>query len=61
LDFTLKLLDNTGVALVPGVSFGSLGEGYVRIGLVRPAAEMTSAAQKIMAFMEKPNDGPPVV
>jgi len=61
LDFTLKLLDNTGVALVPGVSFGSLGEGYVRIGLVRPAAEMTSAAQKIMAFMEKPNDGSPAV
>ena len=53
LGFTLDLLKNTGVALVPGISFGSLGEGHVRIGLVRPAAELASAAQKITAFMSK--------
>jgi LL-diaminopimelate aminotransferase len=49
--FVLDLLDHTGVALVPGVSFGSLGEGYVRIGLVRPAAELANAARKVTAFM----------
>jgi len=51
LGFVLDLLHNTGVALVPGVSFGALGEGYVRIGLVRPAAELAQAAQKITAFI----------
>jgi len=51
LDFTLELLKNTGVALVPGISFGSLGEGYVRIGLVKPAAELAAAARKIIGFL----------
>ena len=51
LGFTLELLKNTGVAVVPGISFGSLGEGYVRIGLVRPAAELASAASKITEFI----------
>ena len=49
--FTLDLLNSTGVALVPGVSFGSLGEGHVRIGLVKPAAEMASAGRKIAEFI----------
>jgi len=49
--FTLELIKNTGVALVPGVSFGDLGEGYVRIGLVRPAAELAAAARKITDHM----------
>lgn len=51
LQFTLGLLDNTGVATVPGVSFGSLGEGYVRIGLVRPAEDLALAAEKITGFI----------
>jgi len=50
-EFTLELLNNTGVALVPGISFGSLGEGYVRIGLVKPAAELAIAARKITDYM----------
>ena len=49
--FVLELLKNTGVALVPGVSFGTLGEGYVRIGLVKPAKEMALAAKKIAEFV----------
>ena len=49
--FALELLKSTGVALVPGVSFGSLGEGHVRIGLVKPAAEMAEAGRKIAEFV----------
>ena len=52
-EFTLDLLKNTGVALVPGISFGSLGEGYVRIGLVKPSDELASAARKIAGFVRK--------
>ena len=53
VDFVMRLLNNTGVAVVPGISFGSQGEGYIRIGLVRPAAEMDCAARKITGFIQK--------
>jgi len=52
LEFTLELLKNTGVALVPGISFGSLGEGHVRIGLVKPAADLAEAARRIIGFLK---------
>ena len=52
LKFVLELLKNTGVALVPGISFGPLGEGHVRIGLVRPAADMAAAGRKIAEFID---------
>ena len=48
--FTLDLLKNTGVAVVPGVSFGPRGEGYIRIGLVKPSDELSLAARKITDF-----------
>jgi len=53
VDFTMQLLKNTGVSVVPGISFGSQGEGYVRIGLVRPADEMVQAANKITGFLRR--------
>jgi len=51
LQFSLDLLKNTGVATVPGVSFGALGEGHVRIGLVKPPAELAAAARMITGFI----------
>ena len=50
-EFSLELIKHTGVALIPGVSFGDLGEGHVRVGLVRPAGEMAEAARKITGFI----------
>lgn len=34
--FTFALLEKSGIVVIPGDAFGSLGEGYVRIGLVQP-------------------------
>ena len=34
LAFAEKLLEQTGVAIAPGVGFGPHGEGYIRIALV---------------------------
>ncbi len=45
--FCEQLLDRTGVVCTPGVSFGSLGEGYVRFALVRPAEELAAIARLI--------------
>ena len=45
--FTLDLMERSGVIVVPGSSFGSLGEGYVRMALVLDVPEMKKAVQAI--------------
>lgn len=46
-EFSLRLLEDAGVVCVPGVSFGSLGEGYVRMALVQPVDKIIRAVDKI--------------
>ena len=41
--FALDLMEKTGVIVVPGTAFGSLGEGYVRLALVYPVEEIKEA------------------
>ncbi|MGI6091690.1 MAG: aminotransferase class I/II-fold pyridoxal phosphate-dependent enzyme [Veillonellaceae bacterium] len=50
-DFTVDLLNNTGVAVIPGVAFGDCGEGYVRIALVQPEARIAEAVARIKAWL----------
>lgn len=47
VDFTMELMEKTGVIVVPGVSFGELGEGYVRMALVVPPERMGEAVRRI--------------
>jgi len=47
LEFAMALLEETGVALVPGSGFGARGEGYVRIALVQPAERLAEAVDRI--------------
>ncbi|MDO5388649.1 MAG: aminotransferase class I/II-fold pyridoxal phosphate-dependent enzyme [Clostridia bacterium] len=47
LDFSIELLEKTGVLVVPGVSFGKLGEGYVRAALVQDCGKLKRAVDKI--------------
>ncbi|PSR16113.1 succinyldiaminopimelate aminotransferase [filamentous cyanobacterium CCP3] len=49
--FCLRLVEQTGVALAPGVGFGKAGEGYVRIALVHPPEVLESAIEKIADFL----------
>jgi len=51
LDFSLQLVESTGVALAPGIGFGQSGEGYVRFALVREPEILQLAAQKIISFL----------
>ncbi len=39
-EFCMELMERAGVICVPGSSFGSLGEGFVRFALVEPADVM---------------------
>jgi aspartate/methionine/tyrosine aminotransferase len=49
-EFCLRLVEQTGVALAPGVGFGKSGEGYVRIALVHPPEVISQAIAQIARF-----------
>ncbi|MDO4343234.1 MAG: aminotransferase class I/II-fold pyridoxal phosphate-dependent enzyme [Eubacteriales bacterium] len=48
-DFCLELMERSGVICVPGSSFGSLGEGYVRFALVLPREQLLEAVEAVRA------------
>lgn len=55
IDFCVRLVEATGVALAPGRGFGKSGEGYVRFALVQSPEILEQAAQKIVDFIHSPN------
>jgi LL-diaminopimelate aminotransferase len=50
-EFAFQLIDQTGVAVIPGDAFGKQGEGYVRIAMVQPPEVLTEAANRIHQFL----------
>jgi alanine-synthesizing transaminase len=46
-EFCQKLISEIGVAMSPGSSFGSNGEGYVRLSLVQNNHKMIAATAKM--------------
>lgn len=46
-EFCLELMEKSGVICVPGSSFGSLGEGHVRLALVLPPEKLQEAVESI--------------
>ncbi|MGM9550931.1 MAG: pyridoxal phosphate-dependent aminotransferase [Clostridia bacterium] len=46
-EFCFELLEKTGVLCTPGISFGSLGEGYVRFALTKTVDEIKRAVKMI--------------
>jgi aspartate/methionine/tyrosine aminotransferase len=51
VDFCVKLVAETGVAVAPGAGFGKSGEGYVRFALVHEPKILQLAADKISGFL----------
>ncbi|MFZ0408639.1 MAG: aminotransferase class I/II-fold pyridoxal phosphate-dependent enzyme [Cyanobium sp.] len=51
--FGAALLEGTGVCLTPGHGFGPAGEGWQRLALVHPAAELEAAAERIGAWLRQ--------
>lgn len=45
--FCMELMEKAGVICVPGSSFGSLGEGFVRFALVEPVSVMEEIVEAI--------------
>ncbi len=49
MDFCMDLVEKAGVLCTPGVSFGPLGEGYVRFALVLPPEKIAAAVAAVRA------------
>ena len=47
LKFTMDLIEKAGVIVVPGISFGHQGEGFVRIALVQQEDKILKAIENI--------------
>lgn len=45
--FAAEVLERTGVVITPGVGYGSMGEGYVRLSLTTPDARLDQALERI--------------
>ena len=43
----MELIEKTGVIVTPGSAFGPLGEGHVRMALVRSEEEVRAAIKAI--------------
>ncbi len=50
--FARRLLDELGVVVMPGESFGARGAGHIRIALTVEAAVMAEAAKRIVALAD---------
>lgn len=46
-EFTMHLIEKAGVVVSPGVAFGDIGEGYVRIALVASEDRIREALERI--------------
>ena len=49
-EFTLKLLDEAGVAVTPGVGYGKGGEGYIRFSLTVPDVQFKEGVKRLLAW-----------
>ena len=51
IGFVLSLLESTGVSLAPGVVFGEMGEGFVRISLTQPKERIEEALRRMEGWL----------
>ena len=50
VDFAEDLLEQVGVAVTPGISFGRGGEGYVRLSLTTPDAALVRGLSRLSGW-----------
>jgi len=47
IDYTKRLLDETGIVATPGVGFGEYGEGYIRFSITQATERIKEAAMRL--------------
>ncbi|MDD4924462.1 MAG: LL-diaminopimelate aminotransferase [Dehalococcoidales bacterium] len=50
IEFTNDLLDNLGIVVTPGTGYGAHGEGYVRLSLTIPDANLVKGLSRLSAW-----------
>lgn len=50
-DFAFDLLDKAQVAVVPGITYGEVGDGYIRIALTKNDDEIQEAVERIAKYV----------
>jgi alanine-synthesizing transaminase len=55
LEFAKLLLQETHVAVSPGIGFGPMGEGFVRFSLIEDDMRVRQAIDSIASFLERQN------
>jgi LL-diaminopimelate aminotransferase len=55
MEFANDLLEQVGVVVIPGVGYGSNGEGYVRLSLTIPDAGLVKGLSKLSAWQDSKN------
>ncbi len=53
VEFATLLLDEVGVVVMPGVSYGKHGEGYIRLSLTIPDKRLEEAIDRLKAWRRK--------
>lgn len=52
IDFSMKLLEEAGVAVSPGRGFGEEGEGYLRLAIVENSQRLRQAVREIQTCLK---------
>ncbi len=52
IDFSYELLKRNHVSVVPGITYGESGEGYVRVSLTKGVGDIIEAINRIEAFVQ---------
>lgn len=50
IEFTNDLLDNLGIVVTPGTGYGAYGEGYVRLSLTIPDANLVKGLSRLSGW-----------
>jgi len=53
VEFATLLLDEVGVVVMPGVSYGKHGEGYIRLSLTIPDKRLEEAIDRLKAWRKR--------
>ena len=53
VESALKVLDEAGVALLPGTAFGDYGEGYLRLSYANTMGKIEQALHRMGEVLEK--------
>jgi LL-diaminopimelate aminotransferase len=53
MELCVRLLDETGVSITPGVVYGPSGKDYVRISIITPTERINEAMQRMVEWLQK--------